>query len=348
MIEDEGRLNILITYREYVLDEVLLQRIRDVSPQIRVMYSKDAEEDRRLLPSADILYCVWLPQPISEARRLKWVQLLSAGYDQLEGSGLLGSDIIITTSSGIHGTPIAEFVLGCMVILSRRLHEVLRIKDAQELWEPFAFVGGELRSKTVGIVGYGSIGREIGRLARCFGMRVISIEIRKHPHMMPPLRYLSERLEETLAPGEDESVEIRPPQDLEWLLSESDFVVLSLPLTRETRHLIGERELRVMKPTAYLINPARGKLVDERALARALQEGWIAGAALDVFEVEPLAADSPLYSLPNVILTPHMSGVTDRLWERCVDVFCENLRRYLSSQPLLNQIHPPREENMNT
>jgi len=343
--QNEDRLNVLVTYRRQILEEALLQQIRDASPQIRLIYSKDTEEDRALLPSADVLFCLWVPESISEARRLKWVQLLSAGYDQLQGSPLLDTDIIITTSSGIHATGVAEFVLGSMVALSRRFHEMLRTEDPEQLWKDFAFVGGELRGKTVGIIGYGSIGREVGHLARCFGMRVLGVDIRKDPWVTPPLQYIPEELKDIRAVDEDESLEIRSPQDLEWLLSRSDFVVLSLPLTPETRHLIGEGQLRAMKPGAYLINPARGALVDEGALLHALREGWIAGAALDVFEVEPLPADSPFYSLPNVILTPHMAGTTDPAWQRCVDVFCENLRLYLSGQPLLNQIHPPRKES---
>jgi phosphoglycerate dehydrogenase-like enzyme len=349
MYPSDRSLNVLVTYRSHRLGEPLLQRIRNVSPQIKVMYSSGSREDVQLLPSADVLFCTQraevffyaergVVQFLTKARRLRWVQLLSAGYDRLAGSQLFESEIIVTNSVGIHATPIGEFVLCSMVALSRHLHQVLRTEDAGRLWQSFAFVGRELRGKTVGIIGYGSIGREIARLARCFGMRVIGI--RKRPGMVRRLRYIPDELKATDACREDDDVEIRSPQDLEWLLAQSDFVVLSLPLTSETEHVIGESELRIMKPSSYLINSARGGLVDEQALARALREGWIAGAALDVFETEPLSTSSPLYSLPNVIVTPHMSGHTARLWERCVDVFCENLKRFLGGQPLLNQIHP--------
>ncbi|MGD9093152.1 MAG: NAD(P)-dependent oxidoreductase, partial [Anaerolineales bacterium] len=226
-------------------------------------------------------------------------------------------------------------------LLSRRLYEAVRVDDPQELWGDFAFLGRELRDMTVGIIGVGVIGREIARLARCFGMRVHGVDIRHNPWILPDDRYIPDELRTSPLSDKDPELEIRSPDELDWLLASSDFVILTLPLTPETENLIGEKQLGVMNSSAFLINPARGALVDEAALIKALRENWIAGAALDAFHVEPLPPDSPLYSMPNVFLTPHMSAHTDRLFDRCVDVFCENLQRFLDGRLLLNQVHPP-------
>lgn len=332
--------NVLVTYRWHELGENLLDRIQAVSPKLKVVYSRDEAEDAALLPSADILWCIWLPEGIAEARRLKWIQLLSAGYNIIHGSPIEKTEIAVTTTSGIHGTPISEFVMAAMVILSRRLLDVWRTTDPKTLWKDFGFMGSELRGKTVGIVGMGIIGREVARLALSFGMRVLGVDIRDRPWVLPQSRYVPYELRGVDPFESAENLEVRSPDGLGWLLEESDFVVLAIPLTPESEHLIGEEELKRMRSTAFLINPARGALINEKVLIRALQEGWIAGAALDAFTVEPLPPESPFYSLPNVFLTPHMSAHTEALWERCGDVFCENLRRFLNGESLLNQVHP--------
>jgi phosphoglycerate dehydrogenase-like enzyme len=135
---------------------------------------------------------------------------------------------------------------------------------------------------------------------------------------------------------------VLPPSDLAYLLSESDYVVLAVPLTRETRHLIGPEQLRAMKPTAVLINISRGAVIDETALVRGLKDGWIGGAALDVFEREPLPEDSELWGMENVIVSPHISGGTEFYFQRAIPIFCENLRRYLDGRPLMNVVDPAR------
>jgi phosphoglycerate dehydrogenase-like enzyme len=145
--------------------------------------------------------------------------------------------------------------------------------------------------------------------------------------------------DESGMPGVDEML---PPSDLPYLLAESDYVVVALPLTPESRGLIGEPELRAMKPNAVIVNIGRGAIIDEAALVRALKEGWIAGAALDVFQQEPLSPESELWGLENVIVTPHISGGTPRYMERAVGLFCDNLRRYLAGEPLRNIVDPAR------
>jgi D-2-hydroxyacid dehydrogenase (NADP+) len=178
-----------------------------------------------------------------------------------------------------------------------------------------------LRDQTAGIIGLGMIGREIARLCKAFDMKVIGICRSGGPERVFP-----------------EADRVYYREELPELLSASDFVVLAVPLTNETRGMIGEKELRGMKPGAYLINVARGAIVDERALVRALEEGWIAGAGLDVFVKEPLPPESRFYELPNVIFSPHISGdMSDYEW-RATDVFCENLRRYLAGEPFLHEV----------
>jgi phosphoglycerate dehydrogenase-like enzyme len=187
----------------------------------------------------------------------------------------------------------------------------------QKKWQRFD--PGMLDSKTVGIIGLGDIGRETARLAKAFGMNVIAI--RRSAHKESRAKYVDTLL---------------PPGGLHQLLINSDFVVLSVPLTPATANMIGEAELRLMKPGAYLINIARGGLIDEPALIRALNEKWISGVALDVFAKEPLPADSPLWEMPNVIFSPHIAGDMEDYVLRATKLFCENLRRYLTGKRLIN------------
>lgn len=249
---------------------------------------------------------------------LKWIQLTSAGADRLLSSGFIESGITVTTVSGLHATPIGEYVLTTMLMWSKGMHRTMRAQAKHE-WVRFAPT--ELAGKTVGIVGLGHIGAEAGRLAKAFGCRVIAT-----------------RRSATGPASAPHADEIMPPADLPRLLAESDFVVLCVPLTAETRGLIGERELRTMKPSAVIVNIARGPVIVEQDLVRALQDGWIAGAALDVFEQEPLPPESPLWDLENTILTPHISGGTEIYNERAVAIFVENLRRYRASEPLENVV----------
>jgi D-2-hydroxyacid dehydrogenase (NADP+) len=227
---------------------------------------------------------------------------------------------MLTSSSGLHATPIGEFVLCVMLMFAKGVHRVVR---AQERHEWARYMPQELYGKTVGVVGFGHIGGEVARLAKAFGCRVIAM-----------------RRSEPVA---DERVDaFVPVAELPRLLGESDFVVLSVPLTSETHHLIGEAELRAMKPSAVLINISRGGVVDETALVRALKEGWIAGAGLDVFEQEPLPPESELWDLENAIVSPHISGGTEIYNDRATGIFCENLRRYLAGEPLMNLADPAR------
>lgn len=344
--------NVVITFG---LDRHLVERIRQVDSRLRVSVlspaqrrlfrggrpawrrsteplemEEESEEDARrgldeALAEAEILFALsTMPVDLlSRAPRLQWIQLTSAGAERLLDSHLFRSGIAVTTASGIHVTPIGEYVLGMMIMLAKGWPHLFR---AQEKREWARLVPQELAGKTVGVVGLGNVGREVARLAKLLGMRVLGVRRSGAP----------------LESGDYLVDEIFGPLDLLHVLSESDFVVLALPLTEETHHLIGELALRAMKPTAYLINVSPGAVVDEEALVRVLKVGLIAGAGLDVFESEPLPPESELWKLQNVIISPHIAGETPIYNERAVDLFCENLRRYLAGEPLLNLVDPSR------
>ncbi len=337
------------------LSDDLVAPIRQVSPRLRVavlswaqrqVYRKgrpvwyayaegrrpedETEEEAAanlaaILGQAEVLFTSpMIPPDIADiAPNLRWVQLTSAGLDRLLDSDLARSGITLTTASGIHAVPIGEYVMGAMLAFAKGFAGAMRAQ-AQRTWRPY--LAEELYGKTVGIVGLGAIGGHVARLAKADGMRVMAIR----------------RSVQSRAEGPDTGVadvdELLPPSDLPYLLSQADYVVIAVPLTEESRGLIGERELRAMKPTARLINIARGAIIDETTLVRALKEGWIAGAALDVFEQEPLSPESELWGMENVILTPHISGGTPVYMERAVALFADNLRRYLAGEPLRNTV----------
>ena len=337
------------------LPEELTSAVRQVSPRLRVVRlssgqrrayrggrpvwyayaekrsaTEETEEEAEAnlattLAEAEVLFTSPLmPADITQrAPRLRWVQLTSAGVDRMLDSELARSGVAITTASGIHAVPIGEYVMGVMLAFAKGFPAAMRAQ-AERTWRPY--LAEELHGKTVGIIGLGAIGGYVARLARADGMRVLAVR-----------RSARERATgaEIGMPDVDE---LLPPSDLPYLLSEADYVVIAVPLTPESEGLIGERELRAMKPTARIVNVARGAVIAEAALVRALKEGWIAGAALDVVQQEPLPPDSELWGMDNVILTPHISGGTPVYMERAVELFCDNLRRYLAGEPLRNHV----------
>ncbi|HXF52098.1 MAG TPA: D-2-hydroxyacid dehydrogenase [Dehalococcoidia bacterium] len=342
------RLRILVTFP---LEAELVREIEAVDPrvEVRVLAETERRALRGLYPSeaeaaavragiegafrdADVIFGFWGAQlheaftGAGEIRdvapNLKWIQLTSAGADRLLQSGFVGRGVIVTTASGLHATPIGEYVLAVMLMFAKGAPRFFRAQLRRE-WA--RFLPSELHGKTVGIVGMGNIGREVARLSKAFGCRVLGIR-----------RSVSART------SDEHADEVLPPSELASLLRESDYVVLATPLTPETRAMIAEPQLRAMKPTAVLVNIARGPIVVEGDLVRALREGWIAGAALDVFEREPLPADSPLWDLENVILTPHISGGTEIYNRRAVGIFTDNIRRFLAGEPLRNVVDPER------
>lgn len=274
-----------------------------------------------MLTHTEVIFGWRLPRKVrSRAPRLKWVQSSSVGIDlMVAGSGLLESEVILTTASGVSTTAVAEAALGLIFMLAKKA-SVLIANQGTRRWEPLVFA--VLKGKTMGIVGLGKIGREVARVAKALGMTTLS----------------STKLEDDTS-GVDR---VFPPEQLRKMLPDCDFVVVTVPLTPETKGLIGEAELKAMKPTAYLVNVSRGTIIRQEMLIRALKEGWIAGAGLDVYEVEPLPTSSELWTLPGVIVSPHSAGVMEQYMTAVTGIFCENLRHFLAGEPLVNEFNKKR------
>jgi phosphoglycerate dehydrogenase-like enzyme len=312
-------------------DEACLRLIRAVSRKIKVKDgaalafaelrgdNSKREELDALLAWADVMYAfIAPPNTVARAPKLKWIQVISAGVDRWIETDVWKSDLILTGVSGIHATPISEFVLSLMLMFAKNTPLAFRMMQTRQ-WRRYPT--RTLCGKTAGIVGLGHIGREVARLSRTFGMKVIATR------------------RSTIRRSGARNVDLLLPQaQMKRLLSESDYVVLSAPLTPETRHIIGAAELKAMKQTAVLINIGRGRLVDEQALIRALDKKMIAGAGLDVTYEEPLPRESRLWEFDNVILSPHVSGDREDYLLNATNVFCENLRRYLKGKKLLNVV----------
>lgn len=325
-------LNVLVTSS---IGEECLRQIADVSPKIELWDASDLwdapdivtaerkgdttnEKFEALLAQAEVLYGYRPPQNvIARAPKLKWIQTMLAGVDHILADDIVQSPVILTNTRGIHASPVSEIALEMMLMFAKQAPLCFQAKQEKQ-WQ--RFIPDLLRSETVGIVGLGSIGKEVARLAKTFGMRVLAID---ETRGVKPAKYVDTML---------------PTDQLRQLLAESDFVVLVLPLTPKTNKLIGEGELKTMKSTAYLINVGRGRTVDEEALIRALDEHWIAGAGLDAFTAEPLPPESRLWDLPNVIISPHVAGRISNYNALATELFCKNLRRYLSGKKLLNVV----------
>jgi phosphoglycerate dehydrogenase-like enzyme len=303
----------------------LVERIRQRWPAMQVILANDREAVEREIAEADIFVGVALaPAWVERARRLKWVHSLAAGVGHLlEGPLRDRPEIALTCARGVSAITVAEHTVALMLALARCLPQAWRYQQQrhwaqQELWEA-AVRPGELYGRTVVLIGLGAIGQQIARRVRAFGMRVLAVTQSGHAR-----------------PGAADRV--FPPDRLDELLPEADFLVLAAPETPSTRHLVTRERLTRLPAGSFLINIARGSLVDEQALAEALRERKIAGAALDVTLREPLPTDSPLWGLDNLLLTPHTAAVTERLWSRQAELLLENLRRWFAGEPLLNRV----------
>jgi len=307
--------------------------------EIRDRTCRSSEETIELMRGGcDVLIAFRIPDdPIRHAPGLKWVQLLSAGADRALRGPLKDLALPITTASGIHATPIAEYIIASILAWSHRFHVTMRAQLRRQWIRQGEFMAtvDEVRGKTIAILGYGSIGREAARLAEAFGMRVLALKrdpaSRRDPGWVPkglgdPEGRIPERW--------------FGPADREAVLSASDFIAVTLPLTRETAGFVGARELAAMKPDAYLVNIARGKVIDQAALVDALAKKRIGGAGLDVFEREPLEPESALWDMDNVILTPHIAGANRGYMDKASELCAENIRRFQNGVALLNRIDP--------
>jgi phosphoglycerate dehydrogenase-like enzyme len=255
---------------------------------------------------------------VSRAPQLTWIHSVAAGIDRVATPLVHSRGITVTNARGVFSKPIAEYVVMMLLAIARRLPQLLELQR-ERTWQPLR--GTELGELTVGIIGYGSIGTELARLLEPFGTRVLAT--RRRPER---------------GVGDATNVELFGYDRQDEVLRQADVVVLTAPLTDETAGMIGAEQLDEMRESAWLINIARGRLIDELALRRALENGSIAGAVLDVFNEEPLPSDSPLYATPNLIITPHTSWSSDRVAERGLELFIDNLRRFLAGEPLENVV----------
>jgi phosphoglycerate dehydrogenase-like enzyme len=327
-------------------DSIWLDRLRAVAPGLRVtqITTDDAADvPREIWASVDVLYA-WkaLPDP-DWAPRLRWIQLDTAGYDHVLATPYADGRIPVTNLAGVAPPNMAEHAFLMMLAFGHHLPDMLVQQRARNWptpgyrWE--RFTPSELLGATVGVVGYGAIGRQIGRIAHAFGMRVLALAPSRASLAQKPLVYQVPQL--VGLAGSEPDAFYRPDQLLD-MLPQCDYVVLVLPHTPASHHLFGVPAFAAMKPGAVLVNIARGGVVDETALIDALRSGHLGGAALDVFEQEPLPADSPLWEMPNVIVSPHIAGLTSRYAEVVFDLFSTNLRRFLAGEFLLNQVLPSR------
>jgi len=302
----------------------MAEAIRKRWPEMRVLHLPNYDGLPKELPDTDIFVGYSLrAEQLKDAKKLKWIHSTAAGVAQLMYPELRDSGILVTNPSGIFSVPMAEHAMGLLLALARNFPDSVRHQDhahwsQQELWDQPQHLT-EINGKVLLIVGYGSIGREVAKRARAFEMRVWGVT----------------------RSGEGDRThaeKIFAAAKLHEALPEADYVLIAAPETAETRHLIREAEIAKMKRGARLINVGRGSLLDEAALLRALESGALGGAAIDVAKLEPLPAQSPLWKAPNLLITPHTSGVSDRLWERQAEVLLELLERWFDGRELFNRV----------
>lgn len=309
-----------------LLSEHHIDAIRAAVPGTEVVRIDTPEEwqSRRaeLGPKVEVAFGLRDIGDLAYVPRLRWIQTIGAGMDWLlRAPEVAESDILVTNASGVAAVPIAEHILALMFVLTRRMHRFARAQREHEWFQRGRCE--EIDGTTMGIIGLGPIGLKTAEKARGLNMRVLGL--RRDPSRTSP------HVDRMFG-----------PDGLHELLKESDWVVLAAPLTEETRGMMGEPQFRTMKETAYLINIARGQIVQEDVMIRALREGWISGAGLDVFAQEPLPTDSPLWDMRNVMITAHYAGATPRYADRVTGIFTENLRRYQAGEPLMNVIDKER------
>jgi len=319
------------------------ERIHSEFPQVEVEQRDSYKDIDDHIRDAEIFFGWSLRgEQVRVAKKLRWIHSTAAAVHQLMSPELRGSDIVVTNARSVHGPVVAEHAIALMFALAKCLPAAVRYQQ-QHVWaqEQISYQHPhptELAGSTLGLIGYGAIGAEVARSAVALGMRVLVV--RQHPDKNNDA--LSPRAS---APGVGaqaerslSELETFGPDRLDEVISQSDFLVLAAPLTEMTRRLINAERLARMKPTAYIVNVARGALIDETALTDALRSHRVGGAGLDVFDYEPLPADSPLWDLDNLLITPHTAATSDKMWERHYALIKENLRRYFAGEPLLGLV----------
>jgi phosphoglycerate dehydrogenase-like enzyme len=292
------------------LAEEYKRHLKPLFPEMVIFAFTDEEGVGGFIQEADILFTGKISdETIQKATRLQWIQAKTAGVDYLLNLPSLRREVVITSTRGIHGPQMSEMAILLMLALNRNFPQIVRNQD-QKIWDRWP--GRLLYQKKVGILGIGMIGEEIARKCKSFNMTVLGIDVVRRKIDAVDFFY--------------------EPDQLCQILPELDYFIIVVPLTAETRAMIDARVLSAMKPTAFFINIGRGEIVDETALIQALQTGKIAGAALDTFWTEPLRKDHPLWEMKNVIITPHVGGMSDIYVEQVLPIFEENLRRFLQGE----------------
>jgi phosphoglycerate dehydrogenase-like enzyme len=302
----------------------LRQRLQDAFPDFIFMQLQSYDRVPEEIVDTDV-FIGWSlrPEQFVIAKKLKWIHSPAAAVHQLMYPELVKSNVILTNSSGVHGPVVAEHALAVMLALAKRLPQAMRYQS-RRLWSQDLLWNEHPRPRevsggTVLVVGLGGIGEAFVAKAKALSMKVLAV--RENP-----------------GKGPGPAVAVFGPEQIDEVLPQADYVLLCTPVTPKTNAIINRERLNKMKFGAYLINVARGPLIDDAALIQALQERRIAGAALDVFDEEPLPPESPYWSLDNVLITPHTAAVTENLWERHYDLIVENLNRFLAGKPLLNEV----------
>ena len=319
---------LILTYHRlelWIAPPWFAERLRREFPDLEVDQLNSYENLEQRIADVEILFATSIrPEQFLAAKPLRWIHSQAAAVHQFMFPELVNSDVILTNARDVHAPVVAEQVIAMMFALAKQIPAAVRFQQ-KHIWGQDAFSTGrahsrELAGATLGLVGLGSIGRNVAQHASALGMRVIAV--REHPEKEKP-----QHVDEVL-----------PTSKLQQLLTQSDYVVLSTPVTPETTGMIGARQLAVMKPDAFLLNVGRGPLIDEAALVEVLRQRKIGGAALDVFDQEPLPPDSPFWDLENLLITPHTGGISEKMWERHYVLFSENVRRYLADEPLLGLV----------
>jgi phosphoglycerate dehydrogenase-like enzyme len=316
MGENMNQRKLVITYQ---IDQEHLQKIKDVIPDWQVIAVNDSTGSLAHIKDAEVIggwkkeieeYC------LKEETPLRWIQNWGAGVDGLPLQDMKSKNILLTNASGVHAYPISETILALMLSLTRKIHTYVK-NQGSKTWH-HANMKLEMHEKTVGIIGIGAIGKETAKITKAFGMKVLGVRRSGQPDNHVDEMFTLDQLNE--------------------ILPQCDYVVITLPLTSETRHLFGKEQFKLMKPSAFLINIGRGEIIVEDELIEALRNQRIAGAGLDVFTTEPLSEDSPLWEFENIIITPHTSGSTEHYDKRVIeDIFIPNLRDYINGKkPALN------------
>ena len=323
-------MNVLISIQQPVrawqIPIEAVEALRTRFPHISFNHATTDEARARALEGCDVAY-TWIlsASELASAPRLRWVHTSAVAVETLCLPELFARGVIVSNTRGVQAGPIAEHVLACVLALSKQLPFVLDNQRVRR-WAQNEFIGSRLpwmlKGRTLGLIGVGTIGAEVARLAAAFGMDVIAV--RRHANRSRP----------------DAVHEVLPPEDLHILLRRADVLIIAAPLTPETEKLIGREELARMKPGALLVNVGRARILDTDALIAALTSGHLGGAALDVFPVEPLPADHPLWTCPNVLLTPHTSGFRQGHWNDVIELFAENLERFERGEELKYRVLP--------